>query len=94
VCSERDAGRTWAFTGLAPATAIRNDETDPAPVLAISPAHATDGTIFAGTSRGLFRSTDGAATWDDGRRAPRRQLVEAVAVSPDFANDGLGWPAC
>ena len=60
-------------------------------VLAISPNFATDGTAFAAGAEGLFRSSDAGATWTAVTGAPfeGRRYVEAVAVSPDFAADGL-----
>jgi photosystem II stability/assembly factor-like uncharacterized protein len=61
--------------------------TDPGPALtdavAISPAFAQDGTLFAAGRTGVFRSTDRGQTW-------RQMLVgEAltIAVSPAFADD-------
>ncbi|MDX1541684.1 MAG: hypothetical protein R3349_09805, partial [Geminicoccaceae bacterium] len=58
--------------------------------LAISPAFANDGVVFAGTANGLFRSADGGFGWQQVRAAPfdHRGYVEAVAVSPAFARDG------
>ena len=59
--------------------------------LAISPNFATDGVIFAGTPNGLFKSGDGGINWTQTTDTPfgNRGYIEAVAVSPEFANDGM-----
>ncbi|MEM9106906.1 MAG: hypothetical protein AAGC96_14725, partial [Pseudomonadota bacterium] len=57
--------------------------------LAISPNFAEDGIVFASGPTGIYRSSDAGDTW----RAPEiasvgpRQYVEALSISPDFAND-------
>jgi len=57
--------------------------------LAVSPDFLDDQTVFAATMAGLFRSPDAGQSW---RRvgAPLTGLsLTAVAISPDFARDGL-----
>ena len=44
-------------------------------------------TVFAGTLTGVFRSNDGGCTWSPTNASLRSPFVEAVAASPDFAND-------
>jgi photosystem II stability/assembly factor-like uncharacterized protein len=39
--------------------------------------------IFAGTTEGLWRTTDGGQTWGIGVTVSRRQVINAVAVHPD-----------
>ncbi len=81
-----DDGQTWqpASYGLTDLAITR---------LAVSPDFARDGTLFALSKRGLFRSTDRGATWTPlaDRYAPLLKdltvTFNAVAVSPDFAND-------
>lgn len=76
-----DGGETW----LPAADGIEADQIH----LAISPAYETDQTLFAGAARGLYKSMDGGSYWQDLSDALPwpRPIVEAVALSPDFAND-------
>lgn len=76
-----DGGDTWVEAG-------KGVENDDRAVLAISPGYKEDKTVFAGTSRGLFKTISRGESW--------RKLeihfgvtdhVDAVAVSPDYAND-------
>ena len=62
VFKSTDAGGTWAASDpLAPVILIRNFGLAGASALAIDPL--TPGTLYAGTGRGVFRSTDAAGTW-------------------------------
>ncbi len=74
-----DGGATWIRTGP-----------DGLAMLAISPAYETDGTLFAGTESGLYVTRDRGATWMELAAAPLSDssLVEALAVSPDYGDDG------
>src|SRR5439155_25319187 len=54
--------------------------------IAASPAYATDRTLFVVSNSGLFKSTDGGATW------PLQQFANSgtfssVAVSPGYPTD-------
>jgi photosystem II stability/assembly factor-like uncharacterized protein len=72
----------WRGTELDKATALVT-------TLAVSPTYASDRTVFAATSAGVFVSRDGGDSfggWSDGLQ-PRS--VVAVAVSPDYAADRL-----
>ena len=54
----------------------------------VSPEFGSDSTLVAGTTAGLFRSTDGGGSWTrlrDGLREGSTFL--AVAFSPDYASD-------
>jgi photosystem II stability/assembly factor-like uncharacterized protein len=56
--------------------------------MAISPAYASDQTLFVGTfGTGVLKSTDGGATWSIMRRGMMAQRMTALAVSPNFAAD-------
>jgi hypothetical protein len=58
--------------------------------LAISPDYSTDQTLFVASSRGLFKTTDGGASWQElpGSHDPLRgAYVLNAAISPDYAND-------
>jgi photosystem II stability/assembly factor-like uncharacterized protein len=73
-----DGGRSWEATGP-----------DSVALLAMSPAFADDGTVFAGTEAGLFVTRDDGDTWTEAvTGAGPGASVEAVAVSPSFAEDG------
>jgi photosystem II stability/assembly factor-like uncharacterized protein len=52
----KDRGKTWQQVGAELGTSIPT-------ALAISPAYDRDGTLWAGTSRGIFRSNNGGDTW-------------------------------
>lgn len=57
--------------------------------LALSPDFARDRTVFAATMAGVYRSTDGGASWrpiNDGLTSP---FTISVAVAPTFADDGV-----
>lgn len=81
VVKSTDGGSTWVPVGPVMTS----------PQIAISPAFATDQTLFAATSAGLFVTTDGGTTWNGVTGGPLTATshVEAVALSPDFANDGI-----
>ncbi|MDQ1300198.1 MAG: hypothetical protein QG637_115, partial [Chloroflexota bacterium] len=62
-----------------------------AKAVAASPAYATDGTLFAGTDDGLFRSTDRGVTWrllTPGERPDHASSFSQVRISASFATDG------
>lgn len=75
-----DRGVTWS-----PAGARFGSVTH----LAISPDFGRDGTIFAATERGLFVSKDRGQNWEFVAKATfgDESYIEALGVSPDFAND-------
>ncbi|MGH9230279.1 MAG: WD40/YVTN/BNR-like repeat-containing protein, partial [Acidimicrobiales bacterium] len=89
VYASGDGGRTWEH-GPRMAARSRGTETDPGALLAISPSYGRDGTVFAGTDRGLLITRDAGRSWAQVVAAPLSgsTLVEAVAVSPDYRNDG------
>lgn len=59
--------------------------------LALSPNIAEDGTVFVGTRTGLHVSQDRGRTFEDvpWTLGLRRPFVEAVVLSPTFADDGF-----
>ena len=62
--------------------------------MAISPAYASDQTLFVGTfGTGVLKSTDGGATWSIMRRGMMAQRMTALAVSPNFAADRTVYSA-
>ena len=82
-----DASATLSPTAVPPVS-------DPLHALAVSPGVAVDGLCFAARQSGLYRSTDGGATWAPAlgatAAAPTRAptpTATCVAFSPDFAGD-------
>ncbi|MDP2953863.1 MAG: hypothetical protein Q8O76_11185, partial [Chloroflexota bacterium] len=53
--------------------------------VALSPRYPADGLVFASTDRGVYRSTDGGATWKP-VNLPGAWATLFV-FSPDFASD-------
>jgi hypothetical protein len=79
-----DGGITWSI--LPGFTA-----TDHITALEVSPAYATDGTVFVGTTRNaVWRTTDGGTTWGPTSGFPTTHFVRVngLAASPDFGSDG------
>ena len=56
--------------------------------MAISPAFADDGTVFAGISGGVLKSTDRGDSWDRANKGLTSRFVPALVVSPAYASDG------
>lgn len=52
-------------------------------------AAAPDGRLFAGVNGGVLRSSDGGATWFAASFGSPPPLVTALAVSPNFEQDGV-----
>jgi photosystem II stability/assembly factor-like uncharacterized protein len=79
-----DGGRLWqpSSAGL---TYMRADE------ILLSPGFGQDQTVF--TDAGWYRSKDGGRTWqtlaDLLAGQPKYSFVEALALSPEFADDGI-----
>jgi photosystem II stability/assembly factor-like uncharacterized protein len=57
--------------------------------VAISPDFASDQTVFAGSAGGILRSFDGGANWQVAMLPTPPPLPLSIAVSPDFARDGV-----
>lgn len=56
--------------------------------LAISPAFATDQTLFLGTTAdGVLRSTTGGASWSQVNSGASNPYILSFAISPDYSND-------
>lgn len=73
----RDGGLTWAGSnrGLDEATVYS---------VVVSPDYATDQTVFAATVGGVYRSTDGAASWDAVEGGDLAGPAGALAIAPAF----------
>jgi photosystem II stability/assembly factor-like uncharacterized protein len=56
--------------------------------LALSPAFASDETVFAGTETGIFRSTNGGRAWREVNLPIGFEPVLSLVISPAFASDG------
>ncbi|MGD2148147.1 MAG: YCF48-related protein, partial [Anaerolineae bacterium] len=92
-----DGGRTWRLVNVAvaaepqqPSTLLSFDPLRKDIFLAVSPDYEHDRTAFAGSARGLHKSTDGGETWQraDGPLGDRHAFIKALAVSPDYQHDG------
>jgi len=61
--------------------------------IGISPDYANDSTLFATTRYYFYKSTDGGTTWNGTSMACgiTGWNTESVAVSPNFATDGVVW---
>ncbi|MDP2726585.1 MAG: hypothetical protein Q8P59_03485, partial [Dehalococcoidia bacterium] len=78
-----DRGRSWAPVGLREVGAGVS-------LVALSPAFALDGTIFAVTAGlGLYKSTDGGGSWQylGFKSAQSGPNVRGLVVSPSYATD-------
>jgi photosystem II stability/assembly factor-like uncharacterized protein len=85
VLRSTDGGLTWRVVPNFPNVEVST--------LAISPAYATDGTLFAATrGGGLLRSSDRGATWTD-VSGPLGPQVLAVALSPHYSTDQTAFAA-
>lgn len=80
-----DGGRTWgfAFESLPYADAIA------ATSIAVSPNFVSDQTVFVGAKGGVLYSHDGGLTWHEAAFPGPMPLVSRLAVSPNYANDGV-----
>ena len=85
-----DGGSTWQRKSAGIIFSRNGREVIPTHlVLAVSPAFQTDGTLFAGTNFGFFKTTNHGEHWEH-KLIPSlsgNQFVKAIAVSPDFEND-------
>jgi photosystem II stability/assembly factor-like uncharacterized protein len=77
----QDYGRDWAMWnfGLLDSNVL---------CLAVSPAYASDQTLFAGVQSGLFRSATGGRSWREVDLPVGYTAVLCLALSPGFAQDG------
>jgi hypothetical protein len=83
VFKSRDGGDDWTpvNAGLTDSNGnVLNGDS-----LAISPGYAGDQTLFAATVYGVFKSTNGGASWS--YTGPDHLIVNSVAISPGFADD-------
>ncbi|MHB8173876.1 MAG: Ig-like domain repeat protein [Nitrospirota bacterium] len=56
--------------------------------LAISPAFASDNTLYVSTGGGVFKSEDGGATWASSSSGLTGSVASDIAISPGYAQDG------
>lgn len=57
--------------------------------VAVSPLFTTDCTVFCGVPGAILRSSDGGKTWQATLLPPPQTLVSALAVSPNYREDGM-----
>jgi photosystem II stability/assembly factor-like uncharacterized protein len=80
-----DGGATWsaAYDSLelnAPLATV---------AVVVSPTFKSDRSVFAGVSGGVMRSVDGGQSWSAALLPSPPPLVSTLAVSPNFARDGV-----
>lgn len=79
-----DGGATWQAMSEGLAGAARDIR-----AIALSPAFATDHTLFIATMGGPYASTDGGATWQPRQVGlPSGGAVTAIALSPPLSDGG------
>ncbi len=84
-----DGGQTWtsAFESLnlpVPLTAL---------AVALSPDFKHDTSVFVGLNGGILRSFDSGQNWENAQVPTPPPVVTAIAVSPNFAEDGILFSA-
>jgi len=57
------------------------------PTIVLSPDFPADGTAFAATHTGVFRSSDGGRSWEIRVEGLGTLMVQSLALSPNFATD-------
>lgn len=80
-----DGGASWRSAY----DALELSEELATPAVAVSPTFDTDRTVFAGISGSILRSLDGGATWEASTLPLPPPLVSCLAVSPNYAIDGV-----
>ena len=80
-----DGGLTWedAYASL------ELDMPLPTAAVAVSPSFEADRRVFAGVPGGVLRSVDGGHNWYIATLPSPPPFVLTLAVSPDFAHDGV-----
>ncbi len=79
----QDSGASWSWPGdgLPEASNITD--------VAFSPNFAQDRTVFVATQRGLYRSTDGGASWQPASVGFDDLWVLQLAISPGYAREPI-----
>lgn len=85
VYRSQDGGDRWTLLDIAPEADMQLAVT----AVAVSPAFAQDRTVFAAVKGGILRSSDGGENWFAAKFPAPPPLFSDLAISPDFARDGL-----
>jgi photosystem II stability/assembly factor-like uncharacterized protein len=81
-----DGGGTWSPSS--------SGITDPVVTgLTVSPAYASDRTVFAAADNGVFRSRDAGLTWQTEATGLGGRFCREVALDPQFATDSTAYVA-
>ena len=84
-----DGGRTWGS-----ALGSLNLQTPLAALtVALSPDFEHDPSVFVGLHGGILHSSDGGQNWENAEVPSPPPVVSAMAISPNFAEDGLLFAA-
>jgi photosystem II stability/assembly factor-like uncharacterized protein len=81
----QDGGVNWhpGYLGLEPGTVL------PTTAVALSPTFAKDRNLFAGVTGVVMRSSDAGETWHYSQLAAPPPIIAALAISPNFVEDGV-----
>lgn len=80
-----DGGRSWTFAYAS----LALPQPLPTTSVVLSPDFAADHTVFAGVPGGVLYSLDGGDTWHTVVLGSPPPTVSALAISPDFGQDGV-----
>ncbi len=84
-----DAGVLTSRDGAQTFVAAETDVGDDITAMVVSPEFAADASAWVGTRRGLQVTRDGGKNFEVVADAPfGRAVIEGLAISPDYANDG------
>ncbi len=88
-----DAGRSWTPAYDSLLASLQLQPPVPTTAVAASPDFARDGTLFASVGGMVLRSLDGGAHWNALQLAQPQPVIAALAVSPNYAADGIALAA-
>ena len=80
-----DGGATWQLAY----DSLKLDGALATPAGAVSPAFVSDRTVLAGVAGAILRSHDAGRTWYASMLPTPPPVVSCLAVSPDYARDGV-----
>ncbi len=88
-----DRGRSWTPAYDSLLESLHLQPPVPTTAVATSPDFAHDSTLFASVGGMILRSVDGGANWSALQLAQPQPVIAALAVSPNYAADGIALAA-